>query len=172
MHRKWSVLEYFRRWWQAGQRPLCISEFGTPETFDPVTRVDDFNRFVTAGVDRHRVAQARMLRETLDQAHREGIPIPYGGWYPGTGNIGWGFSLTRERKTADCDRAGIVDLCRQQDGTLKRILLKEVMALRHAGAASPVQVLDAVPAPVLEPIAPAATAGSQPVAIAAPAMGD
>jgi hypothetical protein len=177
MHRKWPVLEYFRRWWQAGGRPLCISEFGTPETFDPVTRIDEYNRFVTAGVDRHRVLQARMLRDSLEQAQREGIPIPYGGWYPGTGNIGWGFSLTRERKTADCDRAGIVDLCRQQDGTLKRVLcnglLKEVMALREVGVARPAPAVASIPVPVPEePIAASAVVGVPSSPLPVHAMGD
>jgi hypothetical protein len=163
MHNKLSVLGYFRQWWQAARLPLCLSEFGTPETFDPLTGVDDYNRFVTAGVDRQRVLQARILRETLEQAHREGIPIPYGGWYPGTGNIGWGLSLTRERKGVDCDRAGIVDLARQPDGTLRRVLcgdlLKEVMSLREAGGARPAPSVDMVPAPVLEPMVPAAPVG-------------
>jgi hypothetical protein len=176
MHRKWSVLEYFRRWWQAAHKPLCISEFGTPETFNPATRIDEFNRFVTAGVDRHRVLQARMLRDTLEQAKKEGIPIPYGGWYPGTGNIGWGYSLTRERRTADCDRAGIVDLSRQQDGTLKRVLcadlLKEVMGLRDVGVARPAAAFDTIPVPVLEPIAAAAAAGVPSAPLPVHAMGD
>ena len=67
----------------------------------------------------------------------EGIPVPYGGWYPGTGNIGWGYSLTRERKRCDCDRAGLVDLARQEDGSLKRVLCEdlvpEVLKLRDIG---------------------------------------
>jgi hypothetical protein len=139
MHKRWSVLGYLRRWWAAAGVPLCISEFGTPETYNPATGVDDFNRFIEAGVDDHRVAQARMLRDTLKQAALEGISIPLGGWYPGTGNIGWGFALTKERKNADCDRAGLVDLARQPDGTLKRVLcpdlVHEVMAMRGIGAA-------------------------------------
>ena len=137
MHRRYSVLGYLRRWWEAARVPLCISEFGTPETYDPATKIDDYNRFIDAGVDRHRVVQARMLRDTLMQAEREGIPIPYGGWYPGTGNIGWGLALTKERRKADCDRAGLVDLARQEDGTLKRVLcpglVQEVMAMRNIG---------------------------------------
>ena len=111
----------------------------------------------------HRVSQARILRETLEQAHREGIPIPFGGWYPGTGNIGWGLSLTRERKGVDCDRAGIVDLTREPDGTLRRVLcgnlLKEVLALREIGVTRPAPVVDTIPVPVLEPITAAAVAG-------------
>jgi hypothetical protein len=139
MHKQWPVLGYLRRWWAAVQMPLCISEFGIPETYNPATGVDDFNRFIEAGADDHRVMQARMLRDTLRQAAEEGIPIPLGGWYPGTGNIGWGFALTKERKKADCDRAGLVDLTRQPDGTLKRVLcpalVHEVMAMRGIGAA-------------------------------------
>jgi hypothetical protein len=85
-------------------------------------------------VDEHRIATARLLAEALREAREAGIPIPYGGWYPGTGNIGWGYSLTLERKNADCDRAGLVDLTRQQDGVLKRVLcsdlVKEVIGLR------------------------------------------
>jgi hypothetical protein len=166
MHKQWSVLGYFRRWWQAAQVPLCISEFGTPETYDPATRVDDYNRFIKAGVDRHRVQQARMLRETLEQAHKEGIPIPYGGWYPGTGNIGWGHSLTKERRNYDCDRAGLVDLSRQVDGVLSRVLcsnlVKEVMALRDVGVTPAPRVpvrIDTIPAPPAEiPVAPNADA--------------
>jgi hypothetical protein len=137
MHRQMSILGYFRHWWRSAHLPLCISEFGTPETYDPLTRRDDCGRFIAAGVDRHRVVQAQQLREAVRQACAEGIPIPYGGWYPGMGNIGWGFSLTRERKSADCDRAGLVDLARQSDGTLRRVLcpelLKEVLALRDGG---------------------------------------
>ena len=137
MHRQYSVLGYFRHWWKSAGLPLCISEFGTPETYDPLSRVDDYDRFIPAGIDRHRVIQAQLLREAVEKAREEGIPIPYGGWYPGTGNIGWGLSLTRERKNADCDRAGLVDLARQSDGTLRRVLcpalLKEVLGLRHAG---------------------------------------
>jgi hypothetical protein len=63
----------------------------------------------------------------LKQAKEEGIPIPYGGWYPGTGNIGWGYSLTKERKKADCDRAGLVDLTRRPDGTLERVLCRDLV---------------------------------------------
>ena len=58
---------------------------------------------------------------------RKAFPIPFGGWYPGTGNIGWGYSLTKERKKADCDRAGLVDLARQPDGTLKRVLCHDLV---------------------------------------------
>jgi hypothetical protein len=137
MHKQFSVLGYFRHWWKSAGLPLCISEFGTPETYDPLSRVDDYDRFIPAGIDRHRVIQAQLLRDAVQKAREEGIPIPYGGWYPGTGNIGWGLSLTRERKGADCDRAGLVDLARQTDGTLQRVLcpslLKEVLALRDAG---------------------------------------
>jgi hypothetical protein len=65
----------------------------------------------------------------------------------------------------DCDRAGIVDLTRQPDGTLKRVLcsnlLKEVMALRDVGVARPAPALDGIPAPVLEPIAAGAAVGGQ-----------
>jgi len=96
--------------------------------------VDEFNRFVPAGIDKRRVIQAQMLREAVVKAREEGIPIPYGGWYPGTGNIGWGYALTKERKNVDCDRAGLIDLARQSDGTLRRVvcpeLVKEVLALR------------------------------------------
>ena len=137
MHKRYSVLGYLRRWWEAARVPLCISEFGTPETYNPATKIDDYNRFIDAGVDRHRVVQARLFRDTLLEAKREGIPIPYGGWYPGTGNIGWGLALTKERRKADCDRAGLVDLARQADGTLKRVLcpglVREVMAMRDIG---------------------------------------
>lgn len=154
MHKRWSVLGYLRRWWEAARVPLCISEFGTPETFNPATRVDAYDKFVHAGVDRHRVLQARMLRETLLQAEREGIPIPYGGWYPGTGNIGWGLALTKERKKADCDRAGLVDLARQPDGTLKRVLcpdlVREVMALRDVGV-TPFRAAQPAAVPAMEP---------------------
>ncbi|MBC7925347.1 MAG: hypothetical protein H7039_06780, partial [Bryobacteraceae bacterium] len=78
---------------------------------------------------------AKLLRAALIEANREGIPIPYGGWYPGTGNIGWGSSLTRERVGLDCDRAGLVDLARQPDGSLKRVLcrslVQEILGLRE-----------------------------------------
>ncbi|MBC8167498.1 MAG: hypothetical protein H7Y20_16710, partial [Bryobacteraceae bacterium] len=111
--------------------------FGTPETYDPGTRRDKYKSFITPGVDNNRVAQCRQLRSSLEQAHEEGIPIPFGGWYPGTGNIGWGLSLTKERKTYDCDRAGLVDLTREPDNTLRRVLcgdlVKEVMTLREVG---------------------------------------
>jgi hypothetical protein len=120
-----------------------------------VTRHDDYNRFVKAGVDRHRVIQAHELRSALKQASAEGIPIPFGGWYPGTGNIGWGLSLTKERRGVDCDRAGLVDLARQSDGSLSRVLcsglVKEVMAMRDVGAAAkPASVIDTVPVPNYE----------------------
>src|SRR5687767_658442 len=36
VHKKYSVLGYLRWWWQTAHLPLCISEFGTPETYDPV----------------------------------------------------------------------------------------------------------------------------------------
>jgi len=135
MHKQMSVLGYFRHWWTTTGKPLCISEFGTPETYNPSTRKDDFNKFINAGVDRHRVLQARELRTAIEQAKAEGIQIPFGGWYPGTGNIGWGYSLTKERPKADCDRAGLVDLTRENDGTLRRVLcaelVKEVLALKN-----------------------------------------
>ena len=137
MHRKMSVPDYFRAWWNAARKPLCISEFGTPETYDPLTRVDSYGRFIKAGIDANRVHQCRELYRALDTVVNEGIPVPYGGWYPGTGNIGWGYSLTRERKRCDCDRAGLVDLARQEDGSLKRVLCEdlvpEVMKLRNIG---------------------------------------
>ena len=37
MHRKMPVLDYFRWWWNTARKPLCISEFGTPETWDPMS---------------------------------------------------------------------------------------------------------------------------------------
>lgn len=134
MHQQHSIIEFLRWWWRTAHLPLCISEFGTPETYNPATRVDDFASFIPAGVDGHRIVTAKLLSEALLQARQEGIPIPLGGWYPGTGNIGWGYSLTKERKKADCDRAGLVDLQRQPDGSLKRVLckdlVKEILGLR------------------------------------------
>jgi hypothetical protein len=133
MHRQRSVIGWFRHWWRSAGRPLCISEFGTPETYNPDTRVDDYGMFIPAGIDAHRVKQAGILRAALDQARKEGIPIPFGGWYPGTGNIGWGQALTEDRSGLDCDRAGLVDLSRQADGSLRRVLctelVKEVLGL-------------------------------------------
>jgi hypothetical protein len=134
MHKHRSVAGWFRYWWKEARLPLCISEFGTPETYNPVTRIDAYEQYVTAGIDRHRVEQARLLRKALIQAQKEGIPIPFGGWYPGTGNIGWGQSLTQDRSGLDCDRAGLVDLTREPDGTLRRVLcqdlVQEVLGLR------------------------------------------
>ncbi|MBC7926864.1 MAG: beta-galactosidase [Bryobacteraceae bacterium] len=141
MHRKHSIAEYLRLWWRRAGKPLCLSEFGTPETYNPSTRVDHYDKFVTAGIDLHRIQQCRELHKALETVTAEGIPIPYGGWYPGTGNIGWGMSLTRERPTADCDRAGVVDLTRQTDGSLTRVLCKdlvtEVLKLRDIGVRQP-----------------------------------
>ncbi|MGH9633132.1 MAG: hypothetical protein ACRD7E_32915, partial [Bryobacteraceae bacterium] len=133
MHKRRSIIGYLRQWWEAARLPLFLSEFGTPESYNPKTRKDT-PRFIEAGIDSHRIAQARLLRRALEQAEREGIPIPYGGWYPGTGNIGWGCSLTQDRIKFDCDRAGLVDLARQPDGTLKRVLcsglVEEILGLR------------------------------------------
>ncbi len=137
MHRKFSVVDYLRMWWRTIGKPICISEFGTPETYNPGTKVDDYNRFIRAGTDEHRVMQCRELRVALETAVGEGIQIPYGGWYPGTGNIGWGQALTRDRSKFDCDRAGLVDLKRTPEGTLERVpchnLVREVLALRDIG---------------------------------------
>ena len=127
MHQQRSIIGFFRWWWHTAHMPLCISEFGTPETYDPATQVDEFNKFIPAGVHDNRIATARLLADALRQAKEEGIPVPFGGWYPGTGNIGWGFSLTKERKLADCDRAGLVDLARQKDGTLQRVLCHDLV---------------------------------------------
>jgi hypothetical protein len=164
MHKQRTILGFFRWWWQTAHLPLCISEFGTPETYNPSTRVDEFNKFVTAGVDANRIGIARQLADALRQAKEEGIPIPYGGWYPGTGNIGWGYSLTRDRKKADCDRAGLVDLARQPDGSLKRVLcrdlVEEILALRqvHTPAPQPHQQPSFIP-PQEFPLAAGAAAG-------------
>ena len=138
MHKQRSVIGWFRQWWKMTGKPLCLSEFGTPETYDPKTRVDDYGKFIPAGIEAHRIAEARLLGDALRKAAAEGIPIPFGGWYPGTGNIGWGQSLTEERTGLDCDRAGLVDLSRQPDGSLKRVLcaglVREVLALRSIEA--------------------------------------
>lgn len=145
MHRERSILGYLRHWHRKSGKPICLSEFGTPETWDPVTRKDKVGRFIVAGVDDHRVLQAKMLRAALAEAAREGIPMPIGGWYPATGNIGWGFSLTRDRSDCDCDRAGLVDLARQSDGSLKRVvcreLVEEVLGLRNLPIEQPDRVL-------------------------------
>jgi len=127
MHQQHSIFGFLRWWWQTAHMPLCISEFGIPETFNPSVNIDEFNKFVPAGIDDNRMQMARLLADALEQAREEGIPIPYGGWYPGTGNIGWGYSLTKERKKADCDRAGIVDLTRGTDGSLKRVLCRDLV---------------------------------------------
>ena len=74
MHKQRSIIGFFRWWWQTAHLPLCISEFGTPETYDPVTEVDEFNKFVPAGVDDNRIATARLLADALRQAKEEGIP--------------------------------------------------------------------------------------------------
>jgi hypothetical protein len=133
LHRQRSILGWLRLWWRTAGKPLCLSEFGTPETYDPATRVDEFGTFIPAGTEQHRIAQVRLLGQALSRAASEGIPIPYGGWYPGLGNIGWGQSLTEDRTGLDCDRAGLVDLARQPDGTLKRVLcsglVQEVLRL-------------------------------------------
>jgi hypothetical protein len=156
MHRKWSVLGYLQRWWQEIQLPLCLSEFGTPETYDPGSKQDQCDLFYAAGTDSNRVAQARALREALEEARDQGIPIPFGGWYPGTGNIGWGLALTQERAGLDCDRAGLIDLARQPDGSLKRVLcadlLREVLGMRDLTPVPVRLVTDTVPAPNLEPL--------------------
>lgn len=135
MHRKRSISAYFRQWWKAIGKPLCLSEFGTPESFNPLTGKEESKRFVVAGMDDSRVLEARLLRDALASAAKEQIPIPLGGWYPGTGNIGWGNALTKSRAKYDCDRAGLVDLTRQPDGTLKRVLcanlVREVLDLRQ-----------------------------------------
>jgi hypothetical protein len=134
MHQERTIVGYLRHWWRESNLPLCLSEFGTPESYNPHTRRDAVGHFTEAGTDSHRVQEAKLLRAALEQAHAEGIPIPYGGWYPGTGNIGWGWALTRDRSKNDCDRAGLVDLARQQDGSLKRVLcsnlVHEVIGLR------------------------------------------
>jgi hypothetical protein len=127
MHKQRSVLGWFRHWWRSAGRPLCISEFGTPETYDPGTRIDDYQKFIPAGIDQHRVREAVLLKDALQRAERENIPIPYGGWYPGTGNIGWGQALTEDRSGLDCDRAGLVDLARQPDGSLRRVLCRDLV---------------------------------------------
>lgn len=133
MHRQRTVAGWFKHWWKSAGRPLCISEFGTPETYDPRTRIDDYAKFIPAGIESHRIVQAKLLGEAINEARREGVQIPYGGWYPGTGNIGWGQALTEDRTGLDCDRAGLVDLSRQPDGSLRRVLcaglVKEVMKL-------------------------------------------
>jgi hypothetical protein len=160
MHRKSSILDYFRQWAHTTRKPLCISEFGTPETYNPATRVDDYNRYIRAGIDEHRVMQCRELRTALEATVAEGISVPFGGWYPGTGNIGWGQSLTRERKAFDCDRAGLVDLKRTADGTLERVacpnLIREVLALRDIGekaaAATPAWMAAAATAGAASPL--------------------
>jgi Beta-galactosidase len=145
MHKQRSVIGWFRHWWRTAGKPLCISEFGTPETYDPSTRIDDYGKFIPAGIDAQRVKQAALLRRALGQAKAEGIPIPYGGWYPGTGNIGWGQSLTEDRTGLDCDRAGLVDLARQSDGSLRRVLcsdlVSEILGLRNTLSPSPAPLL-------------------------------
>ncbi|MBI3281898.1 MAG: beta-galactosidase [Acidobacteria bacterium] len=137
VHRRRTLIGWLRHWWREIGRPLCLSEFGTPESYNPGTH-RDVPGFTAAGVDQHRVQQAREMREALDKVRIEGIPIPCGGWYPGTGNIGWGYALTRDRSAFDCDRAGLVDLARQPDGTLKRVLCagltREVLGLATPGA--------------------------------------
>jgi hypothetical protein len=166
MHRRRSVIGWFRHWWQSAGKPLCISEFGTPETYDPVTREDRCGRFIEAGLDGHRVRQAAQLRTALEQARQEGIPIPFGGWYPGTGNIGWGQALTKDRSKFDCDRAGLVDLARQPDGSLRRVLchglVREVLGLGEKSIPPaghrPHGV--ATPATVEEPVAAVAAAAN------------
>jgi hypothetical protein len=151
MHRRRSVIGWFRHWWKLAGKPLCISEFGTPETYDPHTRLDRCGKFIEAGLDTHRVRQAMELRAALDQARQEEIPIPFGGWYPGTGNIGWGQALTKDRSKFDCDRAGLVDLERQPDGSLRRVLchglVREVLGL-GAKTVSPATTLPQVAAPL------------------------
>lgn len=163
MHKQRSIIEFFRWWWHAAHLPLCISEFGTPETYNPATGIDDFNRFITAGVDDHRIQTAQLLKEALLQANEEGIPIPYGGWYPGTGNIGWGYSLTKERKKADCDRAGLVDLARQSDGSLTRVLcsdlVQEILGLRNLTQPTAPAYIPATPSLPLVAAASASASG-------------
>jgi hypothetical protein len=156
VHRKRSIIGYLRLWSELSGLPLCLSEFGTPETWDPRKRRDHVDHFVTAGKDDHRVASARLLREALAQASKEGIRIPLGGWYPGTGNIGWGHALTQDRSGMDCDRAGLVDLSRQPDGSLERVvcreLVEEVLGLREVFAPEPERVkvaAAAVPVPAV-----------------------
>jgi len=159
VHRQMSVLAYLRNWSRRSGLPLCLSEFGTPESYNPKTRKDSVGRFVRAGLDGQRVEQARLLHDALKQAHREGIEMPLGGWYPGTGNIGWGDALTKERKKFDCDRAGLVDLARQPDGSLKRVLcadlVKEVIGLREIYTPQPQVVRTPASMPML-PLLPEA----------------
>jgi hypothetical protein len=161
MHQQRSIIDFFRWWWHTAHLPLCISEFGTPETYDPAKQVDEFNKFIPAGVHDNRIVTARLLADALRQAKAEGIPVPFGGWYPGTGNIGWGFSLTKERKKADCDRAGLVDLARQSDGSLQRVLchdlVQEILGLRNLDAPS---IPEFTPVPAMPEFAAMAASAS------------
>ena len=38
MHQQRSIIGFFRWWWHTAHMPLCISEFGTPETYDRTPR--------------------------------------------------------------------------------------------------------------------------------------
>ncbi len=134
MHKQKSIAGWLREWHNATGLPVCLSEFGTPESFRPAIKRHRHG-FVEPGTDRYRVQQAKLLRAALEECREENIPIPIGGWYPATGNMGWGDALTTDRSAFDCDRAGLVDLARQSDGSLKRVLcaalVKEVLGLRE-----------------------------------------
>ena len=65
VHRQMSVLSFLRTWSRRSGLPLCLSEFGTPESYNPKTRKDSVGRFVKAGLDGQRVEQARQLRDAL-----------------------------------------------------------------------------------------------------------
>ena len=160
MHQQRSIVGFLRWWWQTAHLPLCISEFGIPETYNPSVNIDDFNRFVPAGIDDNRMQMAALLANALEEAREEGIPIPFGGWYPGTGNVGWGYSLTKERKKADCDRAGIVDLTRGPDGSLTRVLCRDLVqaVLGLAKPAAP-KMPEFLPIPEMPLLASASASG-------------
>jgi hypothetical protein len=148
MHRR-SLGSYLRQWWSRTRLPLAITEFDIPETYDPITGADHPRLCVSAGIDTNRVIVANELYATVAELLADGIPIKYGGWYPATGNIGWGAALTRRRDNYDCDRAGLIDLERQVDGSLKRVpcenLIRAVLKLRDL---DPVFTHDAVEAAV------------------------
>ena len=59
----------------ADSAPAAVRrEFGIPETYNPSVNIDDFNRFIPAGIDDNRMQMAALLANGLEEAREEGIP--------------------------------------------------------------------------------------------------
>ncbi len=125
-----DLSDRLKQWSILFKRPIAITEYGIPETYDWDRQRDQPDLHIRAGDCRNRTQAAKYLFREIRKAKQAGVTIPFAGWFPSIDNRGWESLLTKDPGNAAGNRAGIVDL-EWEDSKLRRVPCAELVAELH-----------------------------------------